>query len=68
MTLHATRAGQKVTLHANCGISLAIDGAKYVSAEITEDAQHVRWFHTQLGQLLDAADAERAAATAEATG
>jgi hypothetical protein len=51
MTLHATRDGQQVTVHSTYGPA---------THKITEDAQHVRGFHRQLGDLLDQADAERA--------
>jgi hypothetical protein len=50
MTLHATRDGQRITVHTTYGP---------VTNAVTEDAGHVRGFATQLGQLLDAADEER---------
>jgi hypothetical protein len=50
MTLHASRDGQKITVHSTYGPA---------THAITEDAQHVRHFHTQLGELLDQADTER---------
>jgi hypothetical protein len=59
--MHATRSGQEVTVHANCGIDLEIDGAKYVSVRIRENAAHMRYFHGQLGRLLDEAEAEEKA-------
>ena len=59
MTLHATREGQSITLHGNTGVSLELANSQVVRAGITEDAQHVRYFHSQLGRLLDEADAER---------
>ena len=46
MTLHASRDGQKITVHSTYGPA---------THAITEDAQHVRHFHTQLGELLDQA-------------
>jgi hypothetical protein len=56
MTLHASRDGQKITVHTTYGL---------VENHITEDAQHVRGFHTQLTELLDRADIERAEAEAD---
>lgn len=74
MTLHATRSGQKITINGNTGVSLDVAlgsgvGAPHIvmndgyaqHVRITEDAYHVRYFHSQLGQLLDEAEAERAA-------
>lgn len=80
MTLHATRSGQRITINGNTGVSVDValgsgagvphlimnDGyAQHV--RITEDVQHVRHFWGQLGQLLDAADAERAEGNADAS-
>ncbi len=62
MTLHATRDGQKITVNGNTGVELLVRNSNVSHVKITEDAQHVRYFHTQLGLLLDAADHERAAA------
>lgn len=79
MTLHATRDGQRITINGNTGVSLDValgagqgtphlvmnDGyAQHV--RITEDAQHVRYFWHQLGEHLNAAEAERNAAGADA--
>jgi hypothetical protein len=65
MTLHATREGQKVTIHGNIGVDLKVASSHVSEVTITEEAQHVRNFHTQLGQILDEADAERAQPEAE---
>ncbi len=62
MTLHATRDGQKVTIHGNTGVDVEVRNSHLASAQITEDAQHVRYFWRQLGEHLDAADEERAGA------
>jgi hypothetical protein len=72
MTLHATREGQRITIHGNTGVSLDValgtshpcphlvmDNGYAQYARITEDAQHVRYFWHQLGEHLNAADAER---------
>jgi hypothetical protein len=75
VTLHSTRDGQKITIHGNTGVSLDValgtshpcphlvmENGYANHVRITEDAQHVRWFHDQLGRHLDEADAERRAA------
>jgi hypothetical protein len=49
VTLSASRDGQKITVHTIYG---------GITNEVIEDAQHVRFFHTHLGQLLDEAEAE----------
>jgi hypothetical protein len=59
MTLHATRSGQAITVNGNTGVEVHVERSQLQYVRITEDAQHVRWFHKQLGELLDAADAER---------
>jgi hypothetical protein len=43
MTLHATRDGEKVTVHTTYGP---------ITNQVTEDAGHVENFHRQLGNLL----------------
>jgi hypothetical protein len=43
MTLHATRDGEKVTVHTTYGP---------ITNQVTEDAGHVEHFHRQLGNLL----------------
>jgi hypothetical protein len=65
MTLHATRDGQKITVNGNTGVEVLVQNSHLSHVKITEDARHVRYFHTQLGELLDAADQERT--TAELT-
>lgn len=79
MTLHATREGQKITINGNTHVSLdvALGGAGtphivmndgYAShVRITEDVQHVRYFWSQLGRLLDEAEKETEIAEAEKT-
>lgn len=62
MTVHATRSGQRVTINGNTGVGLLVENSQLQHVRITEDAQHLRWFHEQLGRLLDEADAERATA------
>ena len=59
VTLHVTREGQKITVHGNLGVRLRIEDSRVSEVGITEDAQHVEYFHSQLGQLLEAAKAER---------
>ena len=62
MTLHATRDGQKITVHGNVNTEVLVKDGHVQHVRITEDAQHVRFFHDQLGKLLFAAEEERAAA------
>lgn len=62
MTLHATRDGQKITIHGNTGVDLEVRNSQLAGVHIGEDAQHVRYFHSELGRLLGAADEERKAA------
>ena len=59
MTLHARRDGQNVTIGGNNGVDLIVQRSRVSSVEITENAQHVEYFHKQLGDLLEAAKAER---------
>jgi hypothetical protein len=56
--MHATREGQQITVHANCGISLVIDGGTYVHVEIKEHYAHLRHFAGQLLQMVEAAEKE----------
>lgn len=75
MTLHATRSGQKITIHGNTHVSLDVQlggaGSPHIvmndgyaqHVRITEDLQHVRYFWGQLGRLLDEAETEAAAAS-----
>lgn len=62
MTLHATRDGQAVTVHANTGVDVDVRNSHVSTVKVTENAQHVEYFHRQLGELLEAAKAERAEA------
>lgn len=62
MTLHATREGQNVTVHANTGVDVEVRNSHVVTVKVTEVAQHVEHFHAQLGRLLEEAKAERAEA------
>ena len=50
MTLHATRQGQRITVHTTYGP---------VKNEVTENAGHVEGFYRQLGVLLGEAEQER---------
>lgn len=59
MTLHATRDGQAITVNGNTGVEVLVQNSHVTHVKITETAQHVRHFHKHLGELLDAADAER---------
>jgi hypothetical protein len=59
MTLHATRSGQSIQVHGNTGVHVAIENSQVQQVTITEHAMHVENFHTQLGQLLAEARAER---------
>ena len=61
MTLHATRDGQRITVHGNTGVHVHVQDSKVSEAGFTEDAQHVRHFWGLLGRLLDEAEHERQA-------
>lgn len=60
MTLHATRDGQAITVHGNTGIEIWVEHSQVMHVKITENAQHVRYFWSQLGDLIAQADKERA--------
>jgi len=60
MTLHATREGDKITVHGNTGVALHMEGSQLQYARITEDYRHVKYFHSQLGTLIEAAEREAA--------
>lgn len=60
MTLHATRDGQKITVHGNNGVAMEVSDSRVTGVHITEEAQHVgAYFLEQLGRLVDEARAER---------
>lgn len=61
MTLHATRDGQQITIHGNTGVEVLVQNSHLTHARVTEHAQHVEYFHRQLGELIAAARAEREA-------
>jgi len=56
MTLHATREGGGTTIHGNLHVDLAVQDGRVTQVGITEDAQHVRHFWSQLGRLLAEAE------------
>jgi len=58
MTLHAQREGQNIIIGGNIGVEVLVNDSRVSYVKITENAQHVLHFHTQLGQLLNAAAAE----------
>lgn len=58
MTLHATREGKNITVHGNTGVTVLVENSHVQHARITENHQHVKYFHAQLGKLLDEAEAE----------
>ena len=60
MTLHATRDGQAITVHGNTGVDVSVENSHISYVRITENAQHVRHFWSQLGQLIEQAEAEAA--------
>jgi hypothetical protein len=62
MTLWASRDGQKVTIHGNNGLDVKVQDSRVQEFGVTEDAQHVQHFWGQLGELLEQAKQERAAA------
>lgn len=59
MTLGVVRDGQKIKITGNVGVDVSVQNSQLSSVTINEDAQHVEWFHTQLGNLLAEAKAER---------
>lgn len=59
MTLHATRAGQAITVHGNIGTEVLVQNGQVRYVQMTETAQHVEFLHDQLGKMLAEAKAER---------
>ena len=61
MTLYATRDGQNITFHGNLGLDVEVRNSQVQAFHVTDPAglEHVRYFWRQLGEHLDAADAER---------
>lgn len=58
MTMHATRDGEKITVHGNTGVDVSVVKSQLAWVKITEDYRHLEWFHSQLGELIAAAKAE----------
>lgn len=58
MTLWVSRDGQTVAIHGNTNLTAKIEGSKVSEFAVTEHAAHLRYFHTQLGSMLDEAEAE----------
>jgi hypothetical protein len=65
VTLHATRDGENITIHGNTGVHVLVENSHLAKASITEHAHHVRYFHAELGKLLDAAEGKTLADDAE---
>ncbi len=61
MTLHATRQGKNITVNGNTGVEVLVQNGHVSHVKITEDYQHVKYFHTQLGSLIEQAEAEERA-------
>lgn len=61
MTLHATRNGQRITIHGNLGLDLAVRDGQVSDFHVTDPGglEHYRHFWGQLGRLIEEADAER---------
>jgi hypothetical protein len=58
MTLHATREGSNIVVHGNTGVEVLVKDSHVQHVHITEHYQHVRYFWSQLGKLIEEADAE----------
>jgi len=56
MTLHATRAGESITIHGNTGIDIEVRHSQLHYVKITEHYQHMKYFWGQLGKLLEEAE------------
>jgi hypothetical protein len=52
MTLHATREGEKVTIHGNIHLDVKVTDGRVFEFAVTEDARHVKGLWGQLGNLL----------------
>lgn len=57
MTLRASRDGQKITIHGNANLDVAVTAGRVTWFAVTEDAAHVKHFWGQLGVLLEQAEA-----------
>lgn len=68
MTLWASRDGQKVTIHGNINLDLTVRKSQVAEFAVTEDAQHVKSLWHSLGEHIQAAEAERAAAIPAGSG
>lgn len=66
MTLHATRDGQAIAIHGNVGVDLEVRNSQLAGVHIKENAQHVRHFWHQLGNLLNEAETEAKVAAGHA--
>jgi hypothetical protein len=66
MTLWLTREGANVTIHGNTGVEVLVENSQLRKAEITEHYQHMKYFWSQLGDVIkQAEDEEKAAQEAE---
>jgi hypothetical protein len=61
VTLWASRDGQKVVIHGNIGLDVRVQNGQVAEYAVHEDAAHVRGFWTNLGALLDQAEADQKA-------
>ena len=64
MTLWAKRDGQNIILNGNIGLDVQISNSRVASFAVTEHAAHVRPVWSELGKLLDEAEAEAKAKAA----
>ena len=58
MTLWVSRDGQNVTIHGNVNLKVAVDDSRVTEWAVTEHAAHVKYFWSQLGREIEAAEAE----------
>ena len=66
MTLWLTREGVNVTIHGNTGVEVLVENSQLRKAEITEHYQHMKYFWSQLGDVIkQAEDEEKAVQEAE---
>ena len=59
MTLWTSRDGQKIAIHGNIHLDVKVTNGFVSEFTVTEDAQHVGSFWSQLGELVKDAEAER---------
>jgi hypothetical protein len=58
MTLWLTREGVNVTIHGNTGVDVVVENSQLRRAEITEHYAHMKYFWSQLGEIIKQAEEE----------